>query len=98
MVYICTTNFISLLMSFVMNANSVKKMLNIPVLSEHEQRELKESTKNQKNLIDGFKESWQNQKIMSEVREREQLRAKQFDQAGTRVPQKTFKTNPKSKE
>jgi hypothetical protein len=95
MVYFCTTNMISLLMSFVLNVDTIKRALNIPVLSEHEKREIKESSKKEKNFISGFKESIQNQRIINEVKEREQLRARQFEQAGTRVPQKTFKNNPK---
>ena len=97
MVYFCTTNFISLVTSLLLNLNSVKKALKIPILSAHEQKELEMSSKKQKNFIDGFKESIQNQRIISEVREREQLRTKQFNQAGTNVPQKTFKHNPKEK-
>ena len=42
-----------------------------------------------------FQDSIKNQKIINEVKERERLRERQFMQAGTRVPQKTFKTNPK---
>lgn len=97
MVYFVTTNAISLGLSFVMNSNSVKKALNIPIMSEHEKREIKASAKKEKNFISGFKESIQNQRIISEVKEREALRQRQFEKAGTQVPMKTFKNNPKAK-
>lgn len=95
MVYFCTTNFISLLVSFLVNNDSVKRVLKIPILSPHQLREIKESQKKGKNFFAEFQESIQNQKIINEVKERERLREKQFLQAGTRVPQKTFKMNPK---
>ncbi len=97
MVYFVTTNFISLGLSFLMAANPVKKMLNIPIMSENEMREVKMAAKKEKNFLSGFKESITNQRIISEVRERESLRQKQFERAGTQVPQKTYKTNPKAK-
>lgn len=95
MSYVCTTNFISLGLSVLLNVNAVKKLLKIPILTEMDKLKIKESQKNTKNFISGFKESIQNQKIIAEVKERETLREKQFAQAGTKVPVKTFKTNPK---
>lgn len=97
MVYFLTTNVISLLLSFVMAADPVKRALNIPIMSPNEQREIKQAAKKEKNFISGFKESLQNQKIISEVKERESLRQRQFERAGTQVPQKTYKNNPKAK-
>jgi len=78
-----------------MNINTVKKAFNIPIMSPNEMREMKEAGKKEKNFLTGFKESIQNQKIISEVKEREALRQRQFERAGTQVPMKTFKTNPK---
>jgi len=97
MVYFVTTNSISLSLSFIMSADPVKKALKIPILSPNEQREIKTNAKKEKNFISGFRESIQNQKIISEVKEREALRQRQFEKAGTQVPQKTFKNNPKAK-
>lgn len=98
MVYFVTTNAISLGVSFVMNVNAVKKAFKIPIMSANEMREVKEAGKKEKNFFSGFKESIQNQKIISEVKEREALRQRQFERAGTQVPVKTFKTNPKNKQ
>jgi hypothetical protein len=84
----------SLATSFVMSNKAVKKFFKIPILSAFEEQQITESQKKQKNLLSGFKESMQNQKIINEVKERENLREKQFAQAGTKVPIKTFKTNP----
>nr|AWV66674.1 phosphoinositide 3-kinase regulatory subunit 4 [Brachionus koreanus] len=95
MSYVCTTNFISLALSVILNVNAVKKILKIPILTEMDKLKIKESQKKTKNFISGFKESIQNQRIIAEVKERESLREKQFSQAGTKVPVKTFKTNPK---
>lgn len=96
MAYVCTTNAISLFLSIILNIHSVKRFVGIPIMTEMDKLKLKESQKNSKNFISGFKESIQNQRIIAEVKEREQLREKQFAQAGTRVPVKTFKTNPKA--
>lgn len=95
MVYFCTTNFISIAISFLVNNDTVKRILKIPILTPNQLREIKESQKKGKNFFSDFQESLTNQKMINEVREREGLRQKQFMQAGTRVPQKTFKTNPK---
>lgn len=98
MAYVCTTNFISLTLSVMLNLNAVKKVLKIPILTEMDKLKIKESQKKTKNFIAGFKESIQNQRIISEVKERESLREKQFAQAGAKVPVKTFRTNPKEKQ
>lgn len=98
MVYFVTTNAISLGVSFIMNVNAVKKVFKIPIMSPNEMREVKEAGKKEKNFLSGFRESIQNQKIISEVKEREALRQRQFERAGTQVPVKTFKTNPKIKQ
>jgi hypothetical protein len=95
MVYFCTTNLISLIISYAVNNDSIKRALKIPILSPNQLREIKESQKKSKNFLTEFQESIKNQKIINEVKERERLRERQFMQAGTRVPQKTFKTNPK---
>lgn len=96
MVYFVTTNFISLILSFIMAVDPVKRALNIPIMSEYEKNEIKMAGKKEKNFLSGFMESIQNQKIIGEVKERESLRQRQFDRAGTQVPQKTYKYPPKS--
>lgn len=97
MVYFFTTNLISLFLSLIMSGPKVKKALNIPVLTPNEEHEIKTSSKKGKNFLSDFQESLRNQKIINEVKERESLRIRQFEKAGTQVPQKTFKNNPKAK-
>lgn len=95
MIYFCTTNLISLIISYIVNNDSIKRKLGIPVLTPNQLREIKKSQKNSKNFFSEFQETIKNQKIINEVQEREKFRERQFMQAGTRVPQKTFKSNPK---
>ena len=95
MVYFCTTNLISLIISYIVNNDSIKRALKIPILTPNQLKEIKETQKKSKNFLTDFQDSIKNQKIINEVKERERLRERQFMQAGTRVPQKTFKTNPK---
>jgi hypothetical protein len=84
----------SLVTSLILSNQGVKKFFKIPILTAYEEQQIKETQKKRKNVISGFRESLQNQKIINEVKERENLREKQFAQAGTKVPIKTFKTNP----
>ena len=95
MVYFCTTNVISLIISFLVNNDRIKKALGIPILTPHQLREIKESQKNEKGMMKSFTD-WQiNSKALAEINNREDFRKKQFQRAGTGLPQKTFKTNPK---
>lgn len=91
MVYVCTTNMVSLSLSFVMGRESVKRFLKIPIMTESEKQEARTNQKKQKNFIVGLKESISNQRLIAEVKDREQLREKQFSRAGTTVPMKTYK-------
>ncbi len=94
MAYVVTSNLISLSTSILINRKAVKKFLNIPVLSEYEELKIKETQKKQKDFFAGLKESMKNQRMLAELKEREQIREKQFKQAGTSVPTRTFKENP----
>ena len=96
MVYVCTTNLISLTLALTLSFKSVKKVLNIPILSKTEEFQMKLDQKKKKGLISGFKESMKNQSLISEVKERDALREKQFNKAGTQLPVKTYKSNPKN--
>ena len=98
MVYVCTTNMVSLTVAYVLSFNKMKKILGIPVISEVEALQIKEATKKKSStdFISQWKDSRQNQKIVSEVTERDALREKEFKNAGTRPPIRTFKTNPKA--
>jgi hypothetical protein len=95
MVYFCTTNVISLIISYLVNNDGVKKVLGIPILTPHQLREIKESQKNTKGMFDAFKDWKTNSKALAEINNREDFRRKQFERAGTGLPPKTFKTNPK---
>ncbi len=97
MVYFCTTNAFSLMMSILTSLDSVKRAFKIPILSANELREIKESSKKKGNFLDGFKESISNQKIIQEVNTREELRDRKFREAGLKVPERTFKTKPNQK-
>ena len=93
MVYVCTTNTFSLITSFVFNNDKVKKILKIPILSENEKREMRQ-TKVNFNFVKDLRKGLKDQQIIRQIQEREELREKQFAKAGTKVPQQTFKTRP----
>ena len=97
MVYVCTANAISLLTQALINIKPVKKALGIPIPTEYEEQLMKEAQRKQKDFVAGFKESWTNQKMLAELKEREKLMERKFKQAGTTAPPRTFKENPKLK-
>lgn len=91
----CVSNFISLLYSILFSIKSVKRVLKIPILSEYDLLQLKESQKKQQDFLKGFRDKYQNMKVVQELKERDQLRERVYKQASTKVPERTFKTNPK---
>ena len=95
MVYVCTTNLISLTLATIFSFKNVKKMLGIPIMTKTEELEAKLEQKKKKGLVAGFKESLKNQSLINEVKERDALREKQFNKAASQLPVKTFKSNPK---
>lgn len=93
--YICISNFISLLYSVFFSFKPVKRACGIPVLSEYDMLKIKESQKKQQDFFKGFMDKYQNMKVVQEVKERERIRERMYQQASTKVPERTFKTNPK---
>ena len=81
--------------SVIFNIERVKKFFKIPILTPHEEREIRESAKSQKNFLVGINEAWKERQLVNEVQERENIREKMFLQAGTHVPQRTYKKSPK---
>lgn len=92
--YVCATNAFSLTTSFILRNNRVKKALNIPIMSEAEILRLKDQAKKKKGFFEGISDSIDNRKLMSELKERENLQLKKFSQ-GTRI--QTFKHDPTKK-
>lgn len=92
MVYILTSNICSFIISFIMGVPSVQKYFKIPKIDK---KLIEEKKKDAKPFIAGFKESWNNLKVVNEVENREQVRRKKFEEASLAGPVKTFKTNPK---
>jgi hypothetical protein len=70
-------------------------MLKIPILSEYDMLKLKEGQKKQQDFLKGFWDKYQNMKVVNEVKERERLQEKLYKQASTKVPERTFRENPK---
>lgn len=73
----------------------VKKLFKIPVLSEYEVLKNKEHRKKQQDFITGFKDKWQNMKVVNEHKEREKLRERQFKESMNKAPERTYSSNPK---
>ena len=97
MMYVATANSISLLTQMVLNLKSVKKVLSIPILTEYDELRIKEAQKKQKNLIEGFKQGYKDKLMLQEIKEREKLMERKFQQAGTNAPVRTFSQNPLNK-
>ena len=91
--YLCATNATSLLLSVILSQTAVKKFFKIPIPTPAELEEMKQGKKKQKDFFSGLKESIKNQRLMAEVKEREKLREKQFQNAANRVQVKTLKKN-----
>ncbi len=94
MVYVCTTNAFSLATSFLFRNENVQKALGIPILSAAEKQRLKDEAKKKKGFLEGITDSFDNRKLVQEIKERENLHLKKFGQ-GARI--QTFKQDPTKK-
>jgi hypothetical protein len=96
MVYVCTSNFYSFCLSGVLRIPKVRVLCKLPIIDKTTAATIDTKLKkNEKGFIQGFKESFRDQKILSEINKREKLRLTKFEQAGLGAPLKTFKHNPK---
>ena len=64
-------------------------------MSEYETLKIKSHKKKQQDFMTGFMDKWQNMKVVNEHKEREKLRERQFKEAMTKAPEKTYSYNPK---
>jgi hypothetical protein len=97
MVYICTTNLISLVLSIVLRNNKIKKLCKIPIVPESTEAYLKKMNQRDKGTenffttaIEGF-----NQRKKSKIlRERETFLEMEYKNARISPVVKTFKIPP----
>ena len=83
-----------MIVSVILSQTAVKKLCKIPIPTPAELEGMNQNKKKQKDFFTGLKDSIKNQRLMAEVKDREKLRDKQFQNAANRVQVKTFKTNP----
>ena len=96
MVYICTSNIYTLCLSTILRIPKVRVLCKLPIIDKNKNAEItSQLKKQQKGFIEGFKDTYNDRKILSEIEHRERLRLTKFEQAGLGAPLKTFKTNPK---
>lgn len=95
MVYLCTSNVISLMVSLMLDIKPVKRFFKIPILTPFEEQEIKVANQKRQNFAKEFYNSIKNQKLMAEIKERENLIEKKYTKAGSSVPIKTYKIKPK---
>jgi hypothetical protein len=96
MVYICTSNMYTLILSTFLRIPKLRAFCRLPVLDKKTEKTIEKKLKTyEKGFLQGFKESYRNQKLVSEVQQREKLKMTKFEQAGLGAPLKTYKSNPK---
>ena len=74
MVYICTTNLVSLSIAYILSYNKVKNALGIPILSATELLQLKIASKGQKSFKEEFMSQFENVKIADDLKKRDELK------------------------
>lgn len=98
MAYVATSNLVSLSTQYLVNTKKMKKLLGIPELSEFDELRIKETQKKQKDQLAKIYKSYKDSRMLVELKEREKLMERQFKQAGTTAPPKTYKENPRLKQ
>lgn len=89
--YWFTSNAFSLLQVMFLKIPVIRDKLNIPQLIKHDATMMPKK----KGFLQGFKESWNNAKVASEMEQRQRVDSLKFKEAGLGPIQKTYATNPK---
>ena len=91
MVYICTTNFISLLVAYLLSFNRAKAFFKIPIPTDAEIKLIKESSAKAPSVITKFQSKQEERKKIKI----DQAKQREYDEAGKQLPVRTYKRNPK---
>ncbi len=91
MVYICTTNFISLLVAYILSFNRAKAFFRIPIPTDAEIKLIKESSAKAPSLFSKFQSKREENKKIKIY----QAKEKEYNEAGKQLPVRTYKRNPK---
>ena len=87
--YWCTSNAFSLMQVLFLKMPGMKAYLKIPELVQHDA-----SAMPKKKMVQGFKEQWQNAKLVAEIQDRHKHDALKFKESGTAPLQKTYRHDP----
>ena len=91
MVYICTTNFISLLVAYVLSFNRAKTFFKIPIPTDAEIKLIQESSAKAPSLISKYQAKREEKKKLKI----DQTKEREYNEAGKQLPVRTYKRNPK---
>jgi hypothetical protein len=97
MVYVCTTNIVSLSIAYLLSYDQVKLKLGIPVLSASEQLQAKIAAKSQKGFIEAIKSQFENEKIADELKRRDELKKRIDDLKKATLEKSKLKAETKKK-
>ncbi|KAL0280366.1 UNVERIFIED_CONTAM: hypothetical protein PYX00_001678 [Menopon gallinae] len=90
--YWTTTNIFVLCQTAILNTKYMKKLCKIPDVIPF--TNMPKSNIPKKGFITGLRESYQDAKLMTEIKDRERMNAIKFHKAGTAPIKRTFKFNP----
>lgn len=90
--YWFTSNAFSLVQVLFLKIPIIRDTLKIPQIIKHDPKMMPKK----KGFVEGFKESWNNAKVASEMEQRQKVDSLKFKEAGLGPITKTYATNPKA--